>query len=82
MNPAPVEVADTWQAADAIITMTRGHRETIVQTWADAEPRVHLISRGRGDVADPVGGPLELYRRCAEQLDAYLQEWVKELPLE
>jgi protein-tyrosine phosphatase len=68
--------------ADFIITMTRGHRDAILQTWPDAEPRVHLISRGRGDVSDPIGGPLDLYRRCSEQLDSYLQEWVEELPLD
>lgn len=68
--------------ADVIITMTRGHRDTIIETWPDAESRVHPISRGRGDVADPIGGPLDLYRRCAEQLDGYLEEWVKDLPLD
>jgi protein-tyrosine phosphatase len=68
--------------ADVIITMTRGHRDAILQTWPDAEPRVHLISRGRGDVSDPIGGPLDLYRRCSEQLDAYLAEWIEELPLD
>lgn len=67
--------------ADAIITMTRGHREAILAQWPEAESRVHLISRGRGDVSDPIGGPLELYRRCADQLDAYLDEWIDELPL-
>lgn len=68
--------------ADVILTMTRGHRDAIVQAWPDAEPRVHLISRSRGDVADPIGGPLDLYRRCSEQLDGYLKEWVEELPLD
>jgi protein-tyrosine phosphatase len=43
---------------------------------------VHLISRGQGDVADPIGGPIELYRRCAEQLDDYLETWCQELPLD
>jgi hypothetical protein len=33
-------------------------------------------------VADPIGGPLDLYRRCAEQLDSYLEAWVEQLPLE
>src|SRR6478609_526924 len=68
--------------ADCIITMTAGHRDAIWQAWPDAEPRVHLISRGRGDVADPIGGPIEMYRRCAEQLDAYLEAWAAELPLD
>ena len=43
---------------------------------------MHPISGGRGDVSDPIGGPLEQYRRCAEQLDAYLEAWVEKLPLE
>ena len=42
----------------------------------------HLISRGRGDISDPIGGPLEQYRRCAEQMDNYLQTWADELPLD
>ncbi len=68
--------------ADLILTMTRGHRDAILQAWPDAEPRIHIISRGRGDVADPIGGPLDLYRRCSEQLDSYLEEWAAELPLD
>jgi protein arginine phosphatase len=67
--------------ADLILTMTRGHREAILGQWPEAEPRVHLISRGRGDVSDPIGGPLDQYRRCAEQLDAFLEAWMDELPL-
>lgn len=68
--------------ADLILTMTRGHRQAILEQWPEAEGRVHLISGGRGDVADPIGGPLELYRRCAEQLETYLQDWARQLPLE
>jgi protein-tyrosine phosphatase len=68
--------------ADVIITMTRSHRDAILEHFPDAEPRVHTISRGMGDVADPIGGPLDLYRRCAEQLDNYLETWAAELPLD
>jgi tRNA threonylcarbamoyl adenosine modification protein (Sua5/YciO/YrdC/YwlC family) len=68
--------------ADVILTMTRGHREAILEHWPDAEPRVHLISRGKGDVADPIGGPLDLYCRCADDLDSYLEQWAAELPID
>jgi protein-tyrosine phosphatase len=68
--------------ADLILTMTRGHRETLLAHWPEAEPRAHLLSRGRGEVSDPIGGPLDLYRRCAEQIDSYLESWAEELPLE
>lgn len=67
--------------ADVIITMTRSHRDAILTHWPEAEPRTHVLSRGRGDVADPIGGPVDLYRRCAEQIDEYLAEWASELPL-
>jgi protein-tyrosine phosphatase len=67
--------------ADLILTMTRGHRDAILAQWPEAESRVYVLGRGRGDVADPIGGPLELYRRCADQLDSYLGEWIAELPL-
>jgi len=67
--------------ADLILTMTRSHRDAILAHWPEAEPRTHVLSRGRGDVADPIGGPTDLYRRCAEQIDGYLEAWVSELNL-
>jgi protein arginine phosphatase len=71
----------TVRFADLILTMTRSHRDAILTHWPEAEPRTHVLSRGRGDVADPIGGPIELYRRCAEQIDEYLATWVDELKL-
>lgn len=68
--------------ADVIITMTRSHRDAIVSCYPQAASRTFVLSRGRTDVADPIGGPQEQYRRCAEQIDAYLAEWVSELDLD
>ena len=68
--------------ADLILTMTRSHREAILSQWPDAAPRTHLISQSRGDVADPIGGPIDLYRRCADQIDAYLENWVRTIDLD
>lgn len=67
--------------ADLIITMTRGHRDAILNHWPEAASRTFVISRNRGDVSDPIGGPSDLYRKCAEQIDAYLAEWVNEIDL-
>jgi tRNA threonylcarbamoyl adenosine modification protein (Sua5/YciO/YrdC/YwlC family) len=66
--------------ADLILTMTRSHRDAVVSQWPEAEPRVHLLASS-GDISDPIGGPLDLYRRCAEQLDANLANWMEKLPL-
>ncbi len=67
--------------ADLVLTMTRGHRDAILSQWPEAAGRVHLLSRDGGDVGDPVGGPLELYRRCALQIDEHIKEWVEEIEL-
>jgi protein-tyrosine phosphatase len=62
--------------ADVLLTMTRGHREAILAQWPEARDRTFTIAR-EGDVSDPIGGPAEFYRRCADQIDGYLEEWVK-----
>jgi protein-tyrosine phosphatase len=67
--------------ADLILTMTRGHREAILGQWPEARDRTFLVAAERGDIADPIGGPAEMYRRCAEQIDGYLEEWVKRINL-
>ena len=67
--------------ADLILTMTRGHREAILAQWPEARDRVFPVSGERGDISDPIGGPPELYRRCAEQIDAYLADWVERIKL-
>jgi tRNA threonylcarbamoyl adenosine modification protein (Sua5/YciO/YrdC/YwlC family) len=65
--------------ADLMLTMTRSHRDAVVSQWPEAESRVHVLASG--DISDPVGGPLDLYRRCAEQLDASVAAWIEKLPL-
>jgi len=67
--------------ADIILTMTRGHREAIVSQWPAAAKRTKLLRRDRGDVADPIGGPLPQYAACARQIEEQLSVWVNELPL-
>ena len=67
--------------ADLILTMTRGHRDALLSQWPEAQGRTKLVSRNQGDVADPIGGPAELYRRCADQIDAQLAGWVGEMDL-
>ncbi|MEN1681330.1 MAG: Sua5/YciO/YrdC/YwlC family protein [Planctomycetota bacterium] len=54
--------------ADLVLTMTAGHRSAIVEHWPSAAPRVKLVMPEGRDVADPIGGPMEVYRQCAEQI--------------
>lgn len=68
--------------ADVILTMTRSHRQAIIAEWPDAAERTKLLCHDGTDVADPVGGPADLYRRCAQQIAAELDAWIDELHLE
>lgn len=65
--------------ADLMLVMTRSHRQAILTEWPEAADRVRLVSRNGLDVPDPVGGPLELYRRCASQLAPELEAWADEV---
>lgn len=68
--------------ADVILAMTRGHRDAILRQWPEAAPRTRLLSRSSTDVSDPIGGPLEVYQRCANQIDQFLEAWEAELDWE
>jgi hypothetical protein len=40
-----------------------------------------VLSRDEGDIADPIGGPVEYYERCAAQIKAELIARLAELEL-
>jgi protein-tyrosine phosphatase len=67
--------------ADLILTMTRSHRQAILAEWPHAAERTRLLCHDGSDVADPVGGPTEFYRRSAGQIGEQLDDWLKELRL-
>ena len=68
--------------ADLILTMTRGHRHAIVTQWPEVADRTFLLSKAGRDIADPVGGPAELYRQCADQIEAALSERIEDLGMD
>jgi protein-tyrosine-phosphatase/tRNA A37 threonylcarbamoyladenosine synthetase subunit TsaC/SUA5/YrdC len=67
--------------ADQIFTMTRSHREMLLREFPEAAPRVKLLARDGTDVIDPIGAGMEEYRRCADQIEEYLQGILAELPV-
>lgn len=67
--------------ADVIFAMTRSHREAIVAQWPSAAERTRLLCSDQSDVADPIGGPLERYQRCAVQIQAELKQQLDSLAL-
>ena len=54
--------------ADLILTMTRGHREALLSQWPEAASRTEVLRLDGKDVADPIGGSVAEYQRCADQI--------------
>jgi tRNA threonylcarbamoyl adenosine modification protein (Sua5/YciO/YrdC/YwlC family) len=68
--------------ADAIYTMTRSHREAVIAQWPSAAERTWMLSPNGEDICDPIGSPVERYRRCVAEIQAELNVRVEELPLQ
>ena len=68
--------------ADLILTMTRSHRDMVLNQWPEAVSRTRLLCVDALDVSDPIGGSVDVYRSCANQIDDHLKEQVKRLDLE
>ncbi len=68
--------------ADNVFTMTDGHRQAILAQWPDADSKTRLLRSDGYDLADPIGGPLETYLQCADEIDSHLARWVDALPME
>jgi protein-tyrosine-phosphatase/tRNA A37 threonylcarbamoyladenosine synthetase subunit TsaC/SUA5/YrdC len=58
--------------ADVILTMTAAHRAAILAHFPEAGGRVAMLCPDRHDVLDPIGGTLETYRECAQQIHGHL----------
>ncbi len=67
--------------ADFIFTMTNGHRAGLLSQWPEAMERTFVLCPDGRDVSDPIGGPMELYIRCADQIDAALVQRVDAMDL-
>jgi protein-tyrosine-phosphatase len=67
--------------ADVIYAMTRAHREAIVAQWPSAAERTEVLAADGVDICDPIGGPVERYRCCAEQILSVLKTRINELEL-
>jgi len=63
--------------ADLILTMTNGHKQMILQGFPATADKVYTLREyvgveGMVDIADPFGGTVEDYRKCAEEIEESL----------
>jgi len=71
-NHHPTQLTkDIVNKADIILTMTREHKEFLLQSGITSE-KVFTISEYAGenkDISDPFGGSLEIYRQTAKEIE-------------
>lgn len=60
--------------ADWIFTMTRQHREAIVDSFPEAAERTQLVSRDDNDVVDPIGQSQYVYDECRDEIAESLHQ--------
>lgn len=74
------------QWADVVLTMTRGHKQTIAHYYPRLENKVYTLyeytDRIDRDISDPYGGSLEVYRKTLNELNELLQRFVKNQAVE
>ncbi len=58
--------------ADYVFTMTQRHREAILGLRPDYSDRVHLLAQTGESISDPIGGGLDEYVRCKQEIEIHL----------
>jgi protein-tyrosine-phosphatase len=72
---------DLIKEADLLVTMTNGHRQAILEVAPESRGKVFLlksfgVAQCAADIADPVGGSLDDYRRIRDEIDAALPDLI------
>jgi len=72
---------DLIEEADLLVTMTSGHRDTVLAVAPESDGKVFLlksfgIAQSPTDIYDPVGEALEVYRRVRDEIDAALPDLI------
>lgn len=70
---------DLADAADVIVAMTRSHREQICRLFPETQGKVHVLkelgtSPEAGDIEDPIGMSIDVYRDIRDEIDAELPD--------
>lgn len=67
--------------ADRIYTMTRSHRDAILDSVPEVEDRVEVLARDGTDICDPIGYGLDQYQKCAADIERHLTTILDDLHL-
>ena len=69
------------EEADLLVTMTHNHRQAVLAVAPESEGKVFLlksfgVAKCAADIDDPIGGPLKLYCRVRDEIDAALPDLI------
>lgn len=70
--------------ADVILTMTNAHKQAILNEFSQSYGKTYTLTefaeqQNLGDVMDPFGGSLEVYRYTFEQLNQLIEKSINRL---
>ena len=77
--------------ADLVLTMTQQHRQDVLALVPAAKTKVFVLKEYVGisdssevnpDIADPIGGSLDVYRAVAQELQECIQRFIEQSVLE
>lgn len=63
--------------SDIILTMTNAHKEAVLRVYPSSHNKVFTLLEyigENGDISDPFGGDLQVYRNCANQLKISIEK--------
>lgn len=76
--------ADAARKAAQVLCLSESHLESTLDIAPDLEGRATLLRKDGGDISDPYGGSLDVYRKTRDQIaqavKARVDEWIELLP--
>ena len=76
--------ADAARKAKQVLCLSQSHLEAVLDIAPDLEGRAVLLRKDGGDISDPYGGSLAVYRKTrdqiAEAIRARIDDWIAALP--
>lgn len=72
---------DLLEASRWIVVMTAYHRDILIDLHPQFAPRIRLLksfgfSESIGDIPDPIGGSVEVYRTAREMIDSAISDLI------
>ncbi|WP_044749344.1 low molecular weight protein arginine phosphatase [Bacillus alveayuensis] len=69
--------------ATYILTMTEGHKQHVISRFPEAQHKTFTLKEfvlgENGDISDPFGGSVEIYRQTREEMEQFIDRLIDKL---